>query len=109
MFYLPVVEDEASLPCSQNPLPYLIMSNMNPVHTFITHLFTISCNHLTPLLCWNILNSHFQFEILYRPVVTVPCICALNRSVSMPRSQICSLLLSATEYLRLFLHPCTAT
>ena len=54
---LPIVDDEASL-CLQNPLPYLIMSHMNPVHTFITHLFTIPCNNLILLLCWNILNTH---------------------------------------------------
>ena len=68
MFYLTVVKDEASLPCLQNPLPYLIMSNMNPVHSFITHLFTISCTHPILLLCWNILKSHLKFQILYRPV-----------------------------------------
>ena len=45
MFYLPGVEDEASLPHLQNPLLYLIMSHMNPVHTFIAHLFTTHCNH----------------------------------------------------------------
>ncbi len=40
-FCLPVVEDEASLRL-QNPLLYLIISHINPVHTFLTHLFTIS-------------------------------------------------------------------
>jgi hypothetical protein len=27
---------------------------------FITHLFTITCNHLILLLSWNILNSHLK-------------------------------------------------
>ena len=61
---LPVVEDEASLPSLQNPFLYLIISHINPVHTFITHLFMIPCNHLILLLCWNILNYHLKFEIL---------------------------------------------
>jgi len=34
---------KTSLPCLQNPFLYLIMSQMNPVHTFITRLFTIPC------------------------------------------------------------------
>jgi hypothetical protein len=38
-----VIDDEASVACLQNPFLYLIMSQMNPVHTFITHLFTIPC------------------------------------------------------------------
>jgi len=40
-----VADDEASLACLKNPFLYLIMSQMNPVYTFITHLFTIPCNH----------------------------------------------------------------
>jgi len=40
-----VVDNEVSLVCLQNPVFYLIMSQVNPVHTFITHLFTIPCNH----------------------------------------------------------------
>ena len=47
--FLPIADEEASLPL-QNPLLYLIISHMNPVHTFITHLFTIPCNHLILLL-----------------------------------------------------------
>jgi len=61
--FLLVVEDEASLHL-QNPLLYLIMSHMNTAHTFITQLFTIPCNHLILLLCWNILHSHLTFKIL---------------------------------------------
>jgi len=64
MFFLPAAEHEASLPHLQNPLLYPIMSHMNPVHIFITHLFTIPCNHLINLLCWKILTSHLKFEIL---------------------------------------------
>ena len=59
-----VVEDEASLPWMQSPLAYLIMIHMNPVHTFITNISTISFNYLFLLLCRNILNSHLKFEIL---------------------------------------------
>ena len=40
-----VADDEASLAFLQNQSLYLIMRQMNPVHTFITHLFTIPCNH----------------------------------------------------------------
>ena len=39
MFCLLVVEDEASLPSLQNPLQYLIISHINPVYAFITHLY----------------------------------------------------------------------
>jgi len=98
--FLPIVEDEASL-CSQNPLLYLIMSHMNPVHTFITHLFTIPCNHLILLLCWSILNSHLKFEIPQRRVLTVACIIALNKILSMRGFQKCSLLLSQTDFFSL--------
>jgi hypothetical protein len=88
---LPVVEDETSLLRLQNALPYLIMSHMNLVHTFITYLFTIPCNHLIHLICLKILNSHLKFQILYRPVLTVLCISAINRIMSMPMYKECSL------------------
>jgi hypothetical protein len=82
MFCMPDVEDEASLLRLQNPLLYLIMSHMNPVHIFITYLFTIPCNHLIHLLCWKILISHLKFEILWSPVLTVTCLSALKINVS---------------------------
>ena len=43
--FLLLADDEASLACLKNPFLHLIMSQTNPVHTFITHLFTIPCNH----------------------------------------------------------------
>jgi len=46
--------------CLQNSLPYLILSHMDPVHTFTNHLFTIPCNHLILLLCYNIQSAHFK-------------------------------------------------
>jgi len=46
-----VVDDVASLACLQNPFLYLIMGQMNPVHTFITHLFTISCKIICSSYC----------------------------------------------------------
>lgn len=72
------------LPCLQNPLLCLIIGQINPVHIFITSFFTITCNHLILLICWNILNSHFKFDNLKRHVLTVPCISALNKILSMP-------------------------
>ena len=96
-FCLSLLDDASSLHL-QNPLLYLIMSHMNPVHTFITHSFTITCNHLILLLCWNILNSHLKSEIPQRPVLTVPCIIALNNAMSMRRFQKCILLLSPTDF-----------
>ena len=89
---LPIVEDEASLPCMQNPLTYLNMTHMNPVHTFITNISTITCNHLFLLLCWNILilnlKSCKDHCWQYR---------ALNRILSMSRSQKRSLFSPPTE------------
>ena len=96
-FCLSLLDDASSLHL-QNPLLYLIMSHMNPVHTFITHSFTITCNHLILLLCWNILNSHLKPEIPQRPVLTVPCIIALNNAMSMRGFQKCILLLSPTDF-----------
>ena len=98
MFCLHVVEDEASLPCLQKQLLCLIMSHVIPGHTFITHLFMIPYNHLILLLCWNTVICLRKFEILHSPVLIVPCIIALNKILSMHRSQTCSLLLSPTEF-----------
>jgi len=63
-FVSPTAQDEASFSRLQNPLPYLIMSHTSPMHTFITDLFTIPCNHLIHSLCWKILNPHLKFQIL---------------------------------------------
>jgi len=104
-FFSPVAEYGTSLPYLQNPLLYLIMSHMNPVHTFITHLFTISCNHMILILCWNKLNSNLKSEIVWRPLLTVPCNSALNRFLPMLRSQKCSSLLSPTEFFIWFSYP----
>jgi len=66
-FCLLVVKDDDSLPCSQNAFLYLIMSQMNPVHIFITpSLYDSLSGYLFLLLCCNILNSHLKFENLER-------------------------------------------
>ena len=88
--------------CPHNPLLYLIISHINPEHTVITHLFTISCNHLILIICWNILN-YLKFEIL-----TVPCISVLNRFLSMLGSQNVLPFCLQLNLFMLFLPPFTA-
>ena len=86
-------------------LPLSLLQKHHLVKTYnyelcnsIHHSFTITCNHLILLLCWNILNSHLKPEIPQRPVLTVPCIIALNNAMSMRGFQKCILLLSPTDF-----------
>ena len=56
-FWVPVVEDKASLPSSQNPRPDLIMICTNPVHIFTTNIFMFSVNN-NSLFCECVLSGN---------------------------------------------------
>jgi len=95
-----LLQNWSSLACMQNLLLDLIMTHMNPVHTFITHISMISCNHYAGTYWILISNLKSSNDHCWECNDTG----ALHRNLSMSRSQNVHYLPS-TEFFMLFLTP----